>query len=242
MGCPARPRCGARWSRRFVSAGERASAELAQGAAVNFHSCGKWAATVQASGVVMMGEECQIFFFLIHYHPLKSSPDQTHIHRFGCTRASAFSEPSLPAASPARTAGNLGRRRRLAHVPPPLRGAPALVSSRPHQDSSPLRCLGWVRARCQCPRLIRRPLLEPQHPKITRPARRQARAPRPRCARASGPRGEAGGAALEGHQDFPKMKACSSVKQTFQIILLDIFSLVLWKTVEEHFIPSALAW
>lgn len=84
--------------------------------------------------------------------------------------------------------------------------------------------------------------LEPQHPKITRPARRQARAPRPRCARASGPRGEAGGAALEGHQDFPKMKACSSVKQTFQIILLDIFSLVLWKTVEEHFIPSALAW
>lgn len=39
---------------------------------------------------------------------------------------------------------------------------------------------------------------------------------------------------------FPKMKACSSVKQTFRIIFLDTFSL--WKTEEEHFIPSALAW
>lgn len=41
---------------------------------------------------------------------------------------------------------------------------------------------------------------------------------------------------------FPKMKACSSVKQTFQIIFLETFSLVLWKAEEEHFIPSALAW
>lgn len=87
---------GMRWGRHFVNARERASAELAWGAAVNFHSCGKWAATVQASGLVMMGEECQIFFFLIHYHPSKSSPDQTHIHRFGCTMPSE-SRPSLPA-------------------------------------------------------------------------------------------------------------------------------------------------
>lgn len=87
---------GMRWGHHFVNAGERASAELAWGAAVNFHSCGKWAATVQASGLVMMGEECQIFFFLIHYHPSKSSPDQTHIHRFGCTLLSE-SRPSLPA-------------------------------------------------------------------------------------------------------------------------------------------------
>lgn len=85
-----------KWGRHFVNAGERASAELAWGAAVNFHSCGKWAATVQASGLVMMGEECQIFFFLIHYHPSKSSPDQTHIHRFGCTMLSE-SRPSRPA-------------------------------------------------------------------------------------------------------------------------------------------------
>lgn len=41
---------------------------------------------------------------------------------------------------------------------------------------------------------------------------------------------------------FPEMKVCSSVKQTFQIIFLDTFSLLLWKTEEEHFIPSVLAW
>lgn len=65
---------------------------------MTFHACGKRAATVQASGLVMMGEECQIFFFLIHYHPLKPAPDQTHIHRLGCTRAPAPEQISLPAA------------------------------------------------------------------------------------------------------------------------------------------------
>lgn len=37
------------------------------------------------------------------------------------------------------------------------------------------------------------------------------------------------------------MKACSSVKQTFQMIFLDTCFLVLWKAEEEHFIPYALA-
>lgn len=209
---------------------------------MTFHSCGKWAATVQASGLVMMGEECQVFFFLIHYHPLKPSPDQTHIHRLGCT-----GEDPL---QPSRLLGVHGT---CEKTPPSSRGS--LHPPTPHclllLASS--RCLIFTllpflgaslhlhlfvcipapaslcHHLCDCipaDLWARRDHTVPSRA-LSIPKAAPGMVPRA-CALGRLPCREAGGAALEGHQDFSEDESVLKCQTNFPNYL------------SGHFLPSAL--
>lgn len=215
---------------------------------MTFHSCGKWAATIQASGLVMMGEECQVFFFLIHYHPLKPSPDQTHIHRLGCT-----------GEDPSQTSWLLGAHGTCGENPALIQGLPPSpcpflspsaasqlqtfnfhvttfgrsISAPASLYLHPCACIPVPASLCHhlCACIpadlwARRDRTVPSRA-LSIPKTATGLVPRA-CALGRLPCREAGGAALEGHQDFSEDESVLKCQTNFPNYL------------SGHFLPSAL--